>query len=140
RRKALPFAAFLFGAGIVSALTLPYNRLLTGDAFVFPLTAYYEEYFGPKTNAFGFGPDRGLGWALDAYPGHSPIEALINAALNIFSINIELFGWSTGSLIIIAFILFCRPIKKSDYLMLAVIAGVGGVYSLYWFSGGPDFG
>jgi hypothetical protein len=140
RLKALPFAAFLFGAGIVSALTLPYNRLLTGDAFVFPLTAYYEEYFGPKTNAFGFGPERGLGWALDAFPGHTPLEAVLNALLNIFSVNIELFGWSIGSLLACALILGSGRIQKNDYSMVGAIVAVVGFYSFYWFNGGPDFG
>jgi dolichyl-phosphate-mannose-protein mannosyltransferase len=140
RLKALPFAAFLFGAGIVSALTLPYNRLLTGDAFVFPLTAYYEEYFGPKTNAFGFGPERGLGWALDAFPGHTPLEAVLNALLNIFSINIELFGWSIGSILGCALILASRRMRKNDYCVVAGIVAVVGFYSFYWFNGGPDFG
>jgi hypothetical protein len=65
---------------------------------------------------------------------------VINANLNISSINAELFGWSTGSLLFIALILFSRKARKSDYLMLAAIAAVVGTYSLYWFSGGPDFG
>ena len=63
----------------------------------------------------------GLGWAIDAFPGHSPLEALINANLNISSINIELFGWSTGSLIIIALLFFSGAMRTRDYLMLAVI-------------------
>jgi hypothetical protein len=65
---------------------------------------------------------------------------LINASLNTFSINVELFGWSTGSLVFVAILLFSGSIKKNEYLMLAVIAATLGFYSLYWFSGGPDFG
>jgi hypothetical protein len=91
-------------------------------------------------NALGFGPERGLGWAIEPFPGHSPLKALINAILNIFSINIELFGWSTGSLIIIALLVLSGAMRKKDYLMLAVIIAISGAYSLYWFSGGPDFG
>ena len=30
--------------------------------------------------------------------------------------------------------------RSSDYLMLATLAAIVGTYSLYWFSGGPDFG
>src|SRR4029077_9687084 len=114
--------------------------ILTGNPTVFPINAYLDKYYGPNRNALGFGPERGLGWAIDPYPGHSPIESLINANLNISSINVELFGWSTGSLLFIALILFSGTMRRSDYLMLAVIVAVVGTYSFYWFSGGPDFG
>jgi hypothetical protein len=65
---------------------------------------------------------------------------MVNADLNLFSLNIELFGWSTGSLILAAFLIFCGKKNRSDYLMYGVIAGVFGVYVFYWYSGGPDFG
>jgi len=140
RLKVSAITAFALGAIIVGAAVLPYNQQITGHPTVFPLMAYYEEYFGPRTNALGFGPERGLGWAIDPFPGHSPLEALINANLNTFSMNIELFGWSTGCLILVAFLLFCGRMRRSDYLMLVVVAAIFGVFSLYWFSGGPDFG
>lgn len=140
RLKYSSLAAFVLGAIIVGAIILPYNKVLTGNATTFPLKAYYEEYFGPNSNALGFGPERGLDWPIDAFQGHSPFEALINANLNIFSINTELLGWSIGSLIMIALLLFSRTMWRSDYLMLAVVIAVVGVYSFYWFSGGPDFG
>jgi hypothetical protein len=81
-----------------------------------------------------------LGWALDPFPGHAPADALVNANLNISSINVELFGWSTGSLLFIFILLFSGSMKRTDYLMFSVIAAVLIVYSFYWFSGGPDFG
>jgi hypothetical protein len=65
---------------------------------------------------------------------------VINANLNTFSLNIELFGWSTGSLIFIALILFSNRMRKNDWLMLAIMGAVVGLYSFYYFSGGPDFG
>jgi hypothetical protein len=140
RLKASSVVAFVLGVALIGALVLPYNKHITGSATKFPLQAYYETYHGPKVNAFGFGPDRGLGWAIDPFPGHSPIDALVNANLNTFSMNIELFGWSTGSLIIAALVLFSGEMRRNDHLMLAVIIATLGVYSLYWFSGGPDFG
>jgi hypothetical protein len=140
RVKTAALVALVLGALLVGAAVLPYNEVLTGDPLVFPLSAYYEEYYGPKTNALGFGPERGLGWAIDPFPGHSPIDALINANLNAFSVNIELFGWSTGSLLMIALFVLAGAKRRSDYLMLGVIAAICGIYSLYWFSGGPDFG
>jgi hypothetical protein len=140
RLRALSIVGLVLGAVVTGALQLPYNAMLTGHPTVFPLNAYLDKYYGPNRNAFGFGPERGLGWAIDAYPGHSPTESVINANLNISSVNAELFGWSTGCMVFMALILFSRAMRNSDYLMLAVIAAVVGTYSLYWFSGGPDFG
>ena len=140
RLKTSSILAFVIGTIVVGAVILPYNKQITGDPTIFPLTSYYEEYFGPNANAFGFGPDRGLGWAIDPFPGHGAIDALVNTNLNIFSINVELFGWSTGSLIIVALLFFSRSMRRGDYLMIAMIVIISAIYSLYWFSGGPDFG
>ena len=140
RLKISSIIAFALGTIMVGSLTLFYNYLLMDDPFVFPLTAYYEEYFGPNVNALGFGSDRGLGWPIDAFPGHSPFEALINLSINTFLVNIELFGWSTGSLIVILVLLFSGKMKRKDHLLLAVLLVTIGLYSLYWFNGGPDFG
>jgi hypothetical protein len=140
RLKFSSIVAFVAGAVVIGATIFVYNKQVTGNPTTFPLTAYYEKYFGHKSNAMGFGPERGLGWAIDAYPGHGPIEALINADLNTFSVNIELLGWSTGSLFPIALLLFSRNKRRADYLMFIIILVVAASYSLYWFSGGPDFG
>jgi len=140
RLKFSSIAGFLGGAIVVGAIVLPYNKQITGNVAGFPLTAYYERYYGPKVNALGFGPERGLGWAIDAFPGHSPLEALINANLNISSVNLELFGWSTGSLFLAALLFFSRTMERRDHLMFTVILAILGIYSLYWFSGGADFG
>jgi hypothetical protein len=141
--KRLKFASilgFVLGCVLISVMQLPYNRFLTGNAMVFPINAYNDKYHGHNSNAYGFGRDRGMGWPLDPNPGHDPIDALINANLNTFSINIELFGWSTGSLLLIALLLFSGMMKKSDYLMIGVFAAVFIAYFFYYFSGGPDFG
>jgi 4-amino-4-deoxy-L-arabinose transferase-like glycosyltransferase len=140
RLKVFSILALVLGTVAVAAVVVPYNSQITGNMTEFPLTAYYEKYFGPKTNAFGFGPERGLNWPIDPFPGHSPLDALINANLNTFSINVELFGWSTGSLILILILLFSGKTSGSDYFMLAVMVALAAVFSLYWFSGGPDFG
>ncbi len=69
-----------------------------------------------------------------------PFDAIINADLNGFSINIELFGWSIGSLLFVILFVLSGPFQKSDYLMFAVIAAVFIAFFFYYFSGGPDFG
>jgi hypothetical protein len=140
RLRVSSIIAVVLGAVVTGALQLPYNAMLTGHPTVFPLNAYLDKYYGPNRNAFGFGPERGFGWEIDAYPGHSLIESLINANLNMFSVSAELFGWSTGSIVFMALMLFSRRMRNVDYLMLAIFATVVGAYSLYWFSGGPDFG
>jgi hypothetical protein len=104
-----------------------------------PLTAYLDKVFGPGRNALGFGANRGLGWGLDPNPGHSPVDAAINANLNWTTINQELFGWGTGSLVLffVGLVRFRDSIRNLAWV--AIIALVIGTYSLYYFSGGPDF-
>lgn len=140
RLKLASIVGFVLGCVLMALTQLPYNKMLTGNAMVFPINAYNDKYHGHNSNAYGFGSDRGMGWAIDPNPGHGPIDALINANLNTFSINIELFGWSTGSLLLIALLLFSGTMKKSDYLMLGIFAAVFTGYFFYYFSGGPDFG
>mgnify|MGYP003920071063 CR=1 FL=1 len=140
RLKFASLAAFAAGALMLGAPALAYNRLLTGDPLKFPIMAYTDKHYGPNSNALGFGPDRGLGWAIDPNPGHSPFDALVNANLNAFSVNIELFGWSTGSLWLAALFLVSGRLRRADWPMLVLCAAVFGVHFFYYFSGGPDFG
>jgi hypothetical protein len=141
KRLQIPaIVGFTAGAILIGAIVLPYNKLLTGDMLTFPLNKYLDEHFGAGRNNLGFGPDRGYGWALQPFPGHSPLGALINAELNTFSINTELFGWAAGSLLFTAFFLSSGALRKSDYLMLAICVAIFGLYFFYYYSGGPDFG
>jgi 4-amino-4-deoxy-L-arabinose transferase-like glycosyltransferase len=151
---ALAAGTFLMGAAI-----FPWNAFYTGDPFVYPINLYTDEYFGKNSNAFGFGADRGMGWPLDPFPGHGPRDAILNAALNTFSLNIELFGWSTGSLFLAAAYLLRKKAAdrgaqasslhrgprtssphSSDHLMLAIVLTTFIAYFFYYYSGGPDFG
>lgn len=141
RRLKFPaLAALATGTILVGALTLPYNKMLIGEATGSPIMRYMDEHHGHNSNAYGFGPDRGMGWATDAYPGHTPFESLINAELNGSSVNVELFGWSTGSLALMAILIFSGGLRRADYLMLAVIVVVVVAYMPYWGNGGGDFG
>ncbi len=133
-------AAYAAAGMLAGGFALYYNRLLTGDPLKFPVMAYTDKRYGPNSNALGFGPDRGLGWPIDPNPGHTPFDALVNANLNTFSINIELFGWSTGSLLLLALFLFRLRLCAPDWILLALCAGVFVGHFFYYFSGGPDFG
>lgn len=140
RLRLAPLAGVLAGAAVVGALVLPYNQLLTGDPLKVPINSYFDKHYAPNANAYGFGPDRGMGWAIDPNPGHSPIDGAINTHLNTFSINTELFGWSTGSLLVVAWLLCSGRLHREDRQMLAVVGAFVTAYFFYYFSGGPDFG
>lgn len=128
------------GAIVTAATWLPYNMAVTGNALLMPSDAYYSTYFWPRVMSLGFGSDRGFGWGLDALPGHSAVEALINIALNVFSLNTELFGWGFGSLLFVAIALISGPRRRSDLWAIVLIAVFVGGYSLFWYHGGPEFG
>src|SRR5262245_50728713 len=63
-------ATFVAGALLVGSITLVYNHALTGNPLKFPLTAYTDKYYAEGVNSLGFGPNIGLGWGLDPFPGH----------------------------------------------------------------------
>jgi hypothetical protein len=126
---------------VVAAVALPYNRALTGSATTFPMSAYIADNYGTGTNDMGFGGNRGLPWpGLDPFPGHGLPDVLLNAGLNLFAVNIELFGWATGSVLLIALFILSSRLNRAELMMVAALLSVIGIHSFYWFSGGPDFG
>lgn len=128
-----------FATGVVPALI--YNHLTMGHALAAPYTVWADAMLGKGTNALGFGPGRGLGWnGLDPFPGHGFVDVLVNTALNAFSLNIELFGWATGSMMALALFSVLPGKRRADWMSAAAALWVVVVYSLYWYSGGPDFG
>lgn len=142
RLKVAAVAAWGLGCAVPGAAIFYYNQAITGSPTKFPIMVWADKYMGLNSNAMGFGPDRGAGWPLDPFPGHSPLEGVINANLNISTINTELFGWATGSLVLIALLFFAqspRKLRKGDWMMAAMIALVFTAHFFYWFSGGPDF-
>jgi 4-amino-4-deoxy-L-arabinose transferase-like glycosyltransferase len=141
RNRLVSATCFAVGTILVSAISFPYNRELTGDFRRHPVMAYFDRYYGAGVNDLGFGADRGLGWTgLDPFPGHGWKDVVVNAQLNASAVNTELLGWGTGSLFLLAMLASRRKLRRSDGLMLAAALGVIGIQSLYWFNGGPDFG
>jgi hypothetical protein len=126
---------------LMTASFLAYNRALTGDPLYIPINKWTDDTYYVGANRIGFGRDVGnLGWSgLDALPGHGPVDAVMNANQNLYLINFDLFGWACGSLVFV-FLLAAWGRFRGKWLMwgwaLTIIAGL----SLYWFSGGPDFG
>ncbi len=127
---------------VTGALVLPYNARLTGSPRTFPIMAFTDKYYGPGTNDLGFGPDKGLPFGgIDPLPGHGPLDVVVNAAFNSFQVNVELLGWSVGSVLLLVLAVTAgRRLARADWWQLAVIAMIAGIHSFYWFSGGPDFG
>lgn len=137
----VPSGLLAAGAVVSGALVRPYNAYMTGDPSYFPIMAYIDKYYVKGSNDLGFGANRGLGWSgLDPFPGHGPVDVVVNANLNITSINTELLGWATGSLLAILLLVALRRFRRADWWHAIVILTIVGIHSLYWFSGGPDFG
>lgn len=142
RRRRLPALAGLAASALlVGAAILPYHAHLTGDPLTSPMMTFWSRDYPTGTNALGFGPDRGWSWGgLDPFPGHGPRDVVVNAVLNASSIDFELFGWSTGSLLPLVLLLLWGEVRARERAMLGVLVAVIVAYGAYWFSGGPDFG
>jgi hypothetical protein len=124
-----------------TSVNLPYNMHFTGSYARLPLMQYMDETYGPGANALGFGPERGFGWTgLDPFPGHGPIDVVLNADINTVLLNTEMLGWSTGSIFLIILFLVSGRMRYVDWIMVVCILVICGINGLYWFSGGPDFG
>ena len=138
RAKGMWLALF-YGAGCVAcgALIFPYNMQFTGDPLLTPLAAYLTDVWKETSNDFGFGPHVGppAGWAeLDLWPGHSPLEGLINMVDGIRSLNLEMFGWSAGSLLLVWIYCIWARAQNLSRLMSVIAAAIIGVHFFYWFN------
>jgi len=101
---------------------------------------YFDRYYRKGVNDLGFGPDRGLPWGFDPFPGHGLRDVIANALLNTAAINVELFGWCIGGVAAVVLGAVLQRRAERTWLWLSAIAAIAGVHSFYWFSGGPDFG
>jgi hypothetical protein len=141
RFRFAPSVALVLGTVGALSLVRPYNAALTGSASVYPVMAYFDRYYGPGVNALGFGANRGVGWAgLDPFPGHGAIDVVVNTNQNLFQVNVELLGWATGSMLLLAIVALFGWLRREDWWYLAAAGAVIVAQGLYWFSGGPDFG
>ncbi|MCU9850424.1 glycosyltransferase family 39 protein [Defluviimonas sp. WL0024] len=129
-----------FGAGllVVVGLLLAYNAALTGSALTTPFGAYIDRHWAPGADAYGFGADIGAPGGrevIDLWPGHSPTEAAVNVLTMAASLQFDMLGWSIGSLsLVIAFLLWQRPLRQFDAAMIAVVIAVVAALALYWFA------
>jgi len=141
RLRWLATAALVVVTTAVGGLQLAYNQRMTGDATTFPIMLYVDRAYGVGKNSIGFGPEKGLGWpGLDPRPGHDLIDVGLNAHFNTFAIDFELFGWSVGSLVLVFLALTAGRLARTERALALFAAAIVALNSLYWFSGGPDFG
>lgn len=130
-----------YGAGCIAlgALVFPYNQMLTGDAMMTPIDQYFDHLWHKGANRLGFGADIGSpdSWGgVDIWRGHGPLEALIEQQFNLKSMNVELFGWALGSLMLLFVHLIWGRLSRVDKAMLGLMGIIIAGYSLYWFNGG----
>ena len=142
--KKMRFAALMTTCAVgmvMVGLYLAYDRALTGDPWQIPMNKFLDQTYYKGADRLGFGRGVGnFGWTgLDALPGHGPIDVVMNTNQNIYLANFEQFGWSCGSLLFV-FLMLVRGRVRDDSLMWGLIFATWCGLSLYWFSGGPDFG
>ncbi|MEO8622401.1 MAG: hypothetical protein ABI625_15120 [bacterium] len=140
RLRVTGTAGLVLGSMLLTVPLLAYNQHFTGKASSFPMMTYNDALYGKGANDYGFGKNRGMGWALDPNPGHGPVDGTINGTLNITATQVELFGWSIGSLLLVYAFVFGGRLNRSDRLMLGVMVITFTAYFFNYFAGGPDFG
>jgi hypothetical protein len=133
--QAIVYALGCIGAG---GTYLAYNFAMTGDPLLSPLSQYLAKIWNSDANDYGFGANIGPpgGWNnLDYAHGHSVTEAVINTANNLASLHLELFGWATGSLgLVAAAYLWLRRVPFDKAMMALAVVTVLAM-SAYWFAG-----
>ncbi|HEX7478568.1 MAG TPA: glycosyltransferase family 39 protein [Polyangiales bacterium] len=141
RIRFAPVVLLALGTLLVSAVNLPYNRALTGNATTFPVSKYMDDYWGHGRNDMGFGANRDITWnGLDPFPGHGLRDVIVNSQLCTSLIHTELFGWSTGSLWLVLALLLLGWARRTDLWLIFWVFAVVFSQAFYWWSGGPDFG
>lgn len=135
-------AGFMAACLLVGAAIFPYNYILTGSATYSPQMKWTDETWYPGADRLGFGSNIGnVNWPhIDPLPGHGPVDVIINANKNFYMTNFELFGWGFGSLLFVGLMLLLRGWQKPDWLFVGIAVAIIVGHSLYWCSGGPDFG
>jgi hypothetical protein len=134
----LPLA--LPSAGAI-ALLLAYNQAVTGAAFLFPQTHYFDSHpppldipvfrYQPGCNSLGFGKGHGCEFSIP-----DATHTLANAASNTGD-NLGAWFWlacgGPVGLLLASYAVARGP--RRPWLVAAMVPSVIGLYGLYWYSG-----
>ena len=77
---------------------------------------------------------------VDPFPGHSPLEALIDAQQMFYVLNFELFGWGIGSVAFALIFAFWGKWSKLTASMALIVVLTIGALALYWYADGYYIG
>ncbi|MBS0571650.1 MAG: glycosyltransferase family 39 protein [Proteobacteria bacterium] len=138
RRQWWTVGFYALGCILVGAAIFPYDTYLTGAPLRTPINAYLDRLWGPGANDFGFGPNRGPAtrWGvIDVFPGHSPLEALINTHQNFQELQFSFLGWGGASLLFAMIQMIWGKWTRLTAAMALICGLTAGVYALYWFVG-----
>jgi hypothetical protein len=124
-------------------LLLLYNRALTGDAFQFPQTAYFDTHAAPSDepmfryaagcNALGFGPSHGCELT-GGTSGHTVRKAALHTLHNLRSLLLLAAGG--GCLAMAVLVPLARhATRRLTLLLLTPLALVVAAYAAYWGAG-----
>jgi hypothetical protein len=120
-----------------------YNARLTGSAFLFPQSAFFDEHlppsnlpvfrYGPGCNDLGFGPTHGCEYSIRG-GAHDPRNAISNTGDNLKAWLLLAGG---GPLVFVAVALALRDgvERRARLVLLAPAPIVVFLYGLYWQSG-----
>ena len=119
-----PLSVLFMGAGffVMVLLTLLYDKVITGDYFLSPIT-FYDPTFKLGFRSFM----------------HTIGSALQNLGYNIGRMDAFLFGFPAS--LLFAFLMFFRHrLDFGDKLALAIVACFAGAYLFWWIPGVSDLG
>jgi hypothetical protein len=143
-KKLVMPLAMLMGFLIPFALTLEYNRIITGRYTEFPF-----HYYNP-TERFGFGK-----MLRDNMYEHTPARAFVNLAVSAARMNTWLFGFPASLMFIVLLPILKgvrasprgssearadRPIKRPDAFLFSIIVCFAVAYLFYYSPGVSDTG
>ncbi|MBL8977426.1 MAG: hypothetical protein JNM53_03375 [Gemmatimonadetes bacterium] len=117
-------------------LTLLYNRALTGDAMVMPMSRYFELRNPLERFGMGFGADMGTKIHGDEWPGFYPADAVAVSSYRLAQLFLDLFGLPILPVAALAL----AVVRRRDWdewftVLLGTIASLVGVYFFHFYHG-----
>lgn len=117
-------------------LTLLYNRALTGDPMLMPVTEYFRLRNPAERFGMGFGADMGTKMHGAEWPGFYPADAVRVSSYRVSLFLQDLFGLPLLPLVALAYAVRRRREWDEWFsVMLGTLAALLGVYFLHFYHG-----